>query len=96
MDWGLSPPRGLTGTETCDKISITMKIVIDTEQVLEPAEAAKQIGIGYATIYRWMKSGKIIAIYVSGKALIPKSEIARLEKEIENPRTLGVGVSKWL
>ena len=59
-----------------------MKIVIDTEQVLEPAEAAKQIGIGYATIYRWMKSGKIIAIYVSGKALIPKSEIVRLEKEI--------------
>ena len=82
MDWGLSPPRGLTRTEACDKISITMKIVIDTEQVLEPAEAAKQLGIGYATIYRWMKSGKIIAIYVSGKALIPKSEIARFEKKI--------------
>ena len=80
---GIIPPqRGLTGTEVCDKISITMKIIIDTEQVLEPAEAAKQIGVGYATIYRWMKSGKIIAIYVSGKALIPKSEIARFEKKI--------------
>jgi len=46
----------------------------------KPAEAAKLIGIGYATIYRWIKSGKLIPVKVAGHTLIPKSEIDRMKR----------------
>ena len=56
------------------------KITIDTNEVCEPAEAARLIGIGYATLYRWIKAGKLIPIRIAGRTLIPVSEIERLNK----------------
>lgn len=44
-----------------------------------PAEAAKLIGIGYATIYRWIKAGRLTPVRVAGHTLIPKSEIDRIK-----------------
>lgn len=55
-------------------------IVIDTNKdLMETTVAAQQIGIGYATLYRWIKSGKILALKVGRRTLIPKSEIERLK-----------------
>jgi excisionase family DNA binding protein len=54
------------------------KIAVDTGEVYDAHEAAKLIGIGYATVYRWLKSGKLIAIKLAGRTLIPKSEVDRL------------------
>ena len=53
--------------------------VIVTNEVHTPAEAAQLIGIGYATIYRWIKSGKLVPIKICGHTLIPKSEIDRIK-----------------
>jgi len=58
-----------------------MKIVVDTGEVYDAAEAARLIGIGYATLYRWIKGGKVIAIKLAGRTLIPRSEVERLKKE---------------
>lgn len=57
------------------------KITVDTGEVYDAAEAARLIGIGYATLYRWIKSGKLIAVKLAGRTLIPKSEVERLKNE---------------
>lgn len=55
------------------------KITIDTSEVYETAEAAQLIGIGYATLYRWIKKGKLHPIRIAGRTLIPESEIERIK-----------------
>jgi len=57
------------------------KIVVDTGEVYAATEAASLIGIGYATLYRWIKSGKLISIKLAGRTLIPKTEVDRIKKE---------------
>jgi len=56
------------------------KIVIDVADLYETEEAAGLMGIGYATLYRWIKKGKIMPVRVSGRTLIPKYEIERVLK----------------
>ena len=65
------------------QLSIMAKLVIDTVDLLDTSEAAQQLGIGYATIYRWIKRGKLIPIRISGRTLIPKNEIERLKQYIQ-------------
>lgn len=62
-------------------LAIVAKIVLDTDEVYELPEAAKQLKIGIATLFRWMRGGKIIPLRISGRTFIPASEIARLTSE---------------
>ena len=64
--------------------SIVTKLVVDTLELHDPNEAARLIGIGYATLYRWIKEGKLIPLRISGRTFIPKSEVERLRNEREN------------
>jgi excisionase family DNA binding protein len=50
-----------------------------------PEEAAKLLGKGIATIWRWIRSDKILAVRIGGRTLIPKREIDRLKKEQDSP-----------
>ena len=43
--------------------------------------AAKKIGKTRMTIYRWIKSGRIISISLGGVVFVPGSEIERLKGE---------------
>jgi len=54
---------------------------ITIDNVYETTEAARLIGIGYATLYRWIKAGKITPIRIAGRTLIPKSEVVRLKNK---------------
>lgn len=51
------------------------------EVVYDTNEAASLLGIGYATLYRWIKEGKLVPLRVGGHTLIPKSEIERLSNK---------------
>ncbi len=53
-------------------------IVVDTDEVFELEDAAKQLGIGIATLFRWLKAGDIIPLKIGNRTYIPKSEIERL------------------
>ncbi|MBA7671025.1 hypothetical protein ES703_79174 [subsurface metagenome] len=55
------------------------KGVIDIPGLLEIDEAAAALGVGVATIYRWLKSRKLIPLDIGGRTLIPQSEIERLK-----------------
>ncbi|MBA7486176.1 hypothetical protein ES707_21729 [subsurface metagenome] len=54
---------------------------ITIDNVYETTEAAQLIGISYATLYRWIKAGKLMPIRIAGRTLIPKSEVERLKSE---------------
>jgi len=73
--------RVLTGLWDSDTIVIMPKIVVDTGEVYSAADAAREIGIGYATLYRWIKKGKIIVVKLAGRTLVPKTEVERLQIE---------------
>ena len=48
-------------------------------------EAAKLLGKGVATIWRWIRSGKVLVVRIVGRTLIPKKEIERLQREQDLP-----------
>lgn len=58
-----------------------VKIVIDLPDLYDTNEAADLLGIGYATLYRWIKAGRIIPVRGDGRTFIPKSEIERVKRE---------------
>jgi len=46
-----------------------------------PEEAARLLGKGVATIWRWIRSEKILAVRIGGRTLIPEREIERLQSQ---------------
>lgn len=49
-------------------------------------QAAKDIGVHFTTIYRWIETGVISGVKVGGILFIPTSEVERLRKENEPHR----------
>ena len=59
------------------------KVTIKVDAVADaygPEEAAKLLGKGVATIWRWIRDDKILAVRIGGRTLIPEKEIHRLQK----------------
>jgi len=58
-----------------------VKFVIESADLYDILEAGKALGIGYATVYRWIASGKIIPVRMDNRTLVPRSEIERLKNK---------------
>ena len=60
-----------------------MKINVDVEtsQLYDTNETAVLLGISYATVFRWIKSGRLIPVRIGSRTLIPKSEVERLKEK---------------
>jgi len=56
-------------------------MVNQTSDYMTARRAAKQIGVHFTTIYRWVKAGTILSINFGGILFIPKSEIERLKEQ---------------
>jgi len=57
------------------------RLVVDpSDDFMDVQEAMHELKVGYATIYRKIKAGKLIAVKIGGHTLIPKSEIERVKK----------------
>jgi len=65
----------------CDSIAIMGKQNRDMDGQYELEQAALELGIGIATLYRWMRKGSIIPIRIYRRTFIPKSEVERLKKK---------------
>ena len=52
-----------------------------TSDFLTVPQAAKQIGVHFATIYRWIDAGTIVSVNFGGILFIPKSEVERLKNK---------------
>lgn len=57
------------------------EIVIDIPGLYDPKQAAKTLNVGYATIFRWIKAGKLIPLRIGNRTLIPQSEIERVKRD---------------
>jgi len=60
------------------------KVTIKVDAVADaygPQEAAKLLGKGEATVWRWIRSDKILTVRIGGRTLIPQKEIERLQRE---------------
>ncbi len=67
---------------TFNTFSDTLGIVsTELQEYYTTPQAAKVLGIGRMTAFRWVNSGKIQTKMVAGMRLIPGSEIARIMKE---------------
>ncbi len=56
------------------------KIVVETGDLYSAQETASLLGVGIATVWRWVRAKKLSVVKVGGRTLIPKSEIKRLKK----------------
>ena len=55
--------------------------LINTDEIYTIEDAAKVLNKGVATLWRWIRDGKIHVLRLSGRTLIPKSEVERLKKD---------------
>ena len=44
-------------------------------------QAAKQIGVHFTTVYRWIEKGTILNLNFGGILFVPRSEIERLQNK---------------
>ena len=63
-------------------------IMLQTQGLLNLEEARTRIGISEITIYRWMRSGRIVPIKILGTNYFSAKEVEelRLKKEQEHAR----------
>lgn len=52
-------------------------MILAQDEYLTIAEAGKALGVSRPTVYRWLKSGKLVGVRVA-RQLIPRSEIDKL------------------
>jgi len=60
-------------------------VPVNFEDLLDVDEAADCLGKGVATIWRWVRDGRISVIHLGGRTLIHKDEILKL-KDNQVPR----------
>lgn len=64
------------------------KVVVDMEEMHDVDETAQLLNKGVATIWRWIRDGKIKASKVAGRTLIHNAEVERL-KSMDNGKSSG-------
>ena len=55
-----------------------MDITFKSDDIVSISDAAKELHVTRATLYRWIDRGKIQSLMFGGYRAIPKSEVARL------------------
>lgn len=61
------------------KVGKMVKVRIETEipDMYSTADAARLLGIHYATLFRWIRAGKIIPTRIGNRTLISTGEVER-------------------
>ncbi len=57
------------------------KIELSTDALVTVMTAAKEIGVHFATLYRWIDAGDVITARVGGILFIPIDEVERLKNK---------------
>ena len=71
-----------------------MPTAYQPEELLSAAQAAKALGVGIATIYRWAHQRVVDSVKIAGHLCIPKTEVERLKTEglpFEKPSAIAGG-----
>jgi excisionase family DNA binding protein len=76
----------LLSVTLCNVPTEIVTIQVQTPDLLSITEAAKALGKKRMQVYRWIKSGKLIALRLGDRQYIPKSEVERVSNETANPQ----------
>lgn len=57
----------------------------DASEQLDLQEAADALGVHYQTAYRWVRSGRLPALLVTGRYLVKRSDLQRIDDERHKP-----------
>jgi len=61
------------------------KITISTDDLLSVPQAAKRLGVHFATVYRWIDKGKIHPVRIGGQVFVAVDEIRALNEKAAKP-----------
>jgi excisionase family DNA binding protein len=64
-----------------DQRSIRGEIAMQEADYVSPKDFWSKFGIAASTTYRWIREGRIRAIRLGKRFVIPRAEIDRIEKE---------------
>jgi excisionase family DNA binding protein len=59
------------------------KITISTDDLLSVPQAAKQLGVHFATLYRWIDKGRVRPLRIGGQVFVTRDEVRALKKQRE-------------
>jgi len=58
-----------------------VKIILETDDLTTVLEAAKYLGVHFATVYRWIKAGKLHPIPIAGQDYLATDEVRALKEK---------------
>ena len=59
----------------------TTKITFTTNDLMSAPQAAKQLGVHFTTIYRWIRKGEIHPFYIAGQMFVSVDEVNTLQSQ---------------
>jgi len=57
------------------------KVTVTTEDLVSVPQAAKELGVNFSTVYRWINKGKIHPFRIGGQVFITVDEIRSLKEQ---------------
>jgi excisionase family DNA binding protein len=57
------------------------KITISTDDLLSVPQAAKELGVHFATVYRWIDKGRIRPFRIGGQVFVTLEEVRQLKEQ---------------
>lgn len=59
-----------------------VKIVLETDELTTVPQVAKYLGVHFATVYRWMKSGKLHPVRIAGQDYLAADEVKVMKRQL--------------
>lgn len=59
------------------------RITITTEDLFTIPQAAKELGVHFATIYRWIDKGKLHPFRIAGQVFLTVDQVSALKQQRE-------------
>lgn len=59
------------------------KITISTEDLVSVPQAAKELGVNFSTVYRWIRKGIIRPFRIGGQVFVTVDDLKALKEQTE-------------
>ena len=57
------------------------KVTISTPDLVSIPEAAKELGVNFSTVYRWIRKGEVTPFSIGHQTYLPTVEVKKLKKQ---------------
>jgi len=57
------------------------KITISTEDLVSVPQAAKELGVNFSTVYRWIRKGEVVPFRIANQVFITVEDLRTLKEQ---------------